>query len=99
MPPCRAELTSDGHSYTKEGGLVAGLHTYSVTEPECNFQSAQDDWEAIVIGAGYTGPVAPRDLVKAGKSFLLCPPLPCYMLNLSGKPEKEVLNILQDVSG
>lgn len=69
MSPYRAKLTSDGHSYTKEGGLVAGLHTYSVIEPECNLQSAQDDWEAIVIGAGYTGLVAARDLVKAGKSY------------------------------
>lgn len=85
MSPYQAKLTSDGHSYTKEGGLVAGLHTYSVIEPECNFQSVQDDWEAIVIGAGYAGLVAARDLIKAGKSYLLYPPLPWYTLNISGR--------------
>ena len=68
MSPYQANLSRDGHSYTKSNGLVAGLHTYGVVQPENSIWNNADShvWEAIVIGAGYAGLIAARDLVKAG---------------------------------
>lgn len=64
-----ANPTHDGYTYTKKDGLVAGLKTYAVIKPEQKIRRADDGnvYEAIVIGAGYAGLVAARDLVKAGK--------------------------------
>ena len=70
MSPYNANLSHDGYTYTSKEGLIGGLHTYSVIQPESNIQHTDDSnvWEAIVIGAGYSGLIAARDLVKAGKS-------------------------------
>ncbi|KAF2963970.1 hypothetical protein GQX73_g9602 [Xylaria multiplex] len=73
MSPYHANLSNDGYIYTKKDGLVSGLHTYGVIKPESHIRQADDGnvWEAIVVGAGYAGLVAARDLVKAGKKTLL----------------------------
>lgn len=70
MTSYKAGLSHDGYVYTKENGLVGGLHTYGVIEPGSKVRQSDEDgaWEAIVIGAGYAGLIAARDLVKAGKS-------------------------------
>lgn len=62
-------MSHDGYIYTKKHGLVRGLPTYGVVQPERKVGHTNDDyiWEAVVIGAGYTGLIAARDLVKAGK--------------------------------
>lgn len=72
MSSYQAKLSHDGYTYTKKEGLVAGLHTYGVIQPAHKIRDADDGtvWEAIVIGAGYTGLIAARDLVKAGESGL-----------------------------
>lgn len=64
-----ANLSSDGYIYNKTNGLTGGLHTYGVIKPEAKIQNLPEDkiWDAVVIGAGYTGLIAARDLVKAGK--------------------------------
>lgn len=69
MSVYQANLSRDGYTYTKQDGLVSGLKTFGVVQPESKIRSADTDnvWEAIVIGAGYTGLIAARDLVKAGK--------------------------------
>ena len=69
MSSYEANLSNDGHIYTKTDGLDAGLRTYGVVKPERRVRQADEDnvWDAIVIGAGYTGLIAARDLVKAGK--------------------------------
>ncbi|KAE8152347.1 hypothetical protein BDV25DRAFT_170488 [Aspergillus avenaceus] len=71
--PYRASKSHDGHTYTRKDGLIGGLHTYAVIEPERKVRHSGDNniWEAIVIGSGYAGLVAARDLVKAGKKTLL----------------------------
>ena len=68
MSAYSARLSNEGHVYTKKDGLVGGLHTYGVIQPDSKIQHGDDSnvWEAIVIGAGYAGLVAARDLVKAG---------------------------------
>jgi heterodisulfide reductase subunit A-like polyferredoxin len=65
-----ANLSRDGHTYTKKHGLVRGLSTYAVIKPERKIRQADEGqtWQAIVIGSGYAGLVAARDLVKAGES-------------------------------
>lgn len=65
-----ANLSRDGHTYTKKHGLVRGLGTYAVIKPERKIRQADEGraWQAIVIGSGYAGLVAARDLVKAGES-------------------------------
>jgi NADPH-dependent 2,4-dienoyl-CoA reductase/sulfur reductase-like enzyme len=70
MPFYQANLSHDGYTYTRKDGLVGGLHTYGVIQPERKIRHADESnvWEAIVIGAGYAGLIAARDLVKAGES-------------------------------
>jgi NADPH-dependent 2,4-dienoyl-CoA reductase/sulfur reductase-like enzyme len=69
MSAYRAKLSNEGHTYTTKDGLVGGLHTYAVIQPDSKVHLADNDnvWEVIVIGAGYAGLVAARDLVKAGE--------------------------------
>ncbi|KAJ4263328.1 hypothetical protein NW762_006146 [Fusarium torreyae] len=69
----RANPSSEGYTYTKKDGLVTGLNTYGVIQPERKIRHGEENkvWDAIVIGAGYAGLVAARDLVKAGKKTLL----------------------------
>lgn len=64
-----AKPSAEGYTYTKETGLVRGLRTYGVIQPEYRVRKTDHDktWEVIVIGAGYAGLIAARDLVKAGR--------------------------------
>lgn len=64
-----ANPSKDGYTYTKKTGLVSGLPSYGVVKPERKIRNNDTEgvWEAIVIGAGYTGLIAARDLVKAGE--------------------------------
>jgi hypothetical protein len=68
----QASLSEEGYTYTKRDGLVRGLRTYGVIQPERTVQQTSNEeiWDAVVIGAGYAGLVAARDLVKAGKSLI-----------------------------
>ena len=68
----QAKLSTEGYTYTKKDGLIGGLHTYGVIQPDSRIRQSDKDkiWDAIVIGAGYAGLVAARDLVKAGMSNL-----------------------------
>ena len=77
MSPYQANLSNDGHTYTKQNGLVEGLRTYGVIKPERKIRQGDDGnvWEAIVIGAGYAGLIAARDLVKAGEFLSAFPTL------------------------
>lgn len=69
MASYKANPSHDGYIYTKKDGLVGGLITYAVIEPESRIHEVGTDapWEVVVIGAGYSGLIAARDLVKAGE--------------------------------
>ncbi|KAG2420401.1 hypothetical protein HFD88_005202 [Aspergillus terreus] len=73
MSTYQAKPSKDGHVYTKRDGLVGGLNTYAVIQPDRKVRSADKGhiWDVIIIGAGYAGLVAARDLVKVGKKTLL----------------------------
>ncbi|KAI1083676.1 amine oxidase [Whalleya microplaca] len=64
--------TTDGFTWTPSGGLRQGLPTIGVVEPSTHSPfAAEDVYDAIVIGAGYAGLVAARDLATQGKKTLL----------------------------
>lgn len=65
--------TSDGFSWTAEQGTQAGgLHTRSVVQPSTRLERpANHVYDTIVIGAGYAGLAAARDLCDRGFSTLL----------------------------
>ncbi|OTB04130.1 hypothetical protein M426DRAFT_59141 [Hypoxylon sp. CI-4A] len=65
--------THDGYHWTSEGGLQAGLPSVSVVHPPSNIDSgAQEElYDAAIIGAGYAGLTAARDLASAGYKVLL----------------------------
>lgn len=81
MASFQANLSRDGHTYTKTNGLVAGLPTYGVVKPERKIRQGQEKevWEAIVIGSGYAGLIAARDLVKAGEPSQMNP-ASCHLM-------------------
>ncbi|XXH00008.1 hypothetical protein Hte_006349 [Hypoxylon texense] len=65
--------TTDGATWTQSAGLRKGLPTIGVVEPAKLNADAGDDhiYDAIVIGAGYAGLTAARDLTTQGKKTLL----------------------------
>ncbi|OQE39174.1 hypothetical protein PENCOP_c007G04102 [Penicillium coprophilum] len=64
--------SSDGFSWTPSTGRQEGLPTIGVVEPSSHSTQPEDDiHDVIVIGAGYAGLVASRDLATQGKTTLL----------------------------
>ncbi|KAF3070916.1 Monoamine oxidase N [Daldinia childiae] len=65
--------TRDGFHWTREGGLAAGVPSVSVVQPPSNLISTdqKDPYDAVIIGAGYAGLTAARDLSTAGYKVLL----------------------------
>lgn len=67
--PRKPTTTSEGFCYNVENDtLTTGLQTEAVKASSSRFRSYYD---AIVIGAGFTGLAAARDLTTAGKRVLL----------------------------
>lgn len=61
--------TSDGFSWTPESGGADGLPTISAIQPsKYQVPTSNDVVDVIVLGAGYAGLVAARDLATQGKS-------------------------------
>ena len=60
--------TRDGFTWTPSSGLREGLPTVGVIEPpEYHASNLRDDpYDVIVVGAGYAGLVATRDLTTQG---------------------------------
>lgn len=63
--------TTDGATWTQSAGLRKGLPTIGVVEPAKLNTDAGDDYvyDAIVIGAGYAGLTATRDLTTQGENL------------------------------
>lgn len=58
----------DGFQWTAETGLVQGVPSIGVISPQSNITSAQEPWDVIVVGGGYSGLSAIRDASLAGIS-------------------------------
>lgn len=56
----------DGFQWTPEEGLKQGVPSIGVISPPTNVASASQPWDVIVVGGGYSGLTATRDLCVAG---------------------------------
>jgi NADPH-dependent 2,4-dienoyl-CoA reductase/sulfur reductase-like enzyme len=56
----------DGFQWTPEEGLVQGVPSIGLISPPTNLTSTSGPWDVIVVGGGYTGLTATRDLCVAG---------------------------------
>ncbi len=64
----------EGFHWTPKDGLKAGLPSISVIKPQEKILPANEIFsDVIVIGAGYTGLVAARDLTTQGVSLCRAP--------------------------
>ncbi|KAJ3543614.1 hypothetical protein NM208_g3486 [Fusarium decemcellulare] len=63
-------FSRDGHHWTPSGGLQAGLPSIGVIQPPSN-KTTDKVHDVVIIGAGYTGLIAARDLGTAGHDVLL----------------------------
>ncbi|GAA6008800.1 flavin monoamine oxidase family protein [Rhodotorula paludigena] len=65
--------SKEGYIWSPEKGLQAGLATEGAIRPLSSFAAAQSSkpFDTIVIGAGYAGLTAARDLTLAGQKVLL----------------------------
>lgn len=61
----------EGFQWTEGDGLKQGLPSSSVIQPETNTQPNNNVYDTIIIGAGYTGLTAARDLTTSGLDVLL----------------------------
>lgn len=66
------KTTTDGYSWTPASGTKKGnLRCRGVISPAEQGASEQKTYDAIVIGAGYAGLAAARDLATSNRSVLL----------------------------
>ncbi|KAI2634209.1 monoamine oxidase [Hypomontagnella submonticulosa] len=65
--------TREGYHWTKEDGLTAGVPSISVVRPSSKLESGdqEEPYDVLIIGAGYAGLTAARDITVAGYKVLL----------------------------
>ena len=61
----------DGHSWTPKYGLKSGVPSLSVISPSSNIGNTEVLYDVIVIGAGYCGLTAARNMAAEGLKVLL----------------------------
>ncbi|KAH7121536.1 hypothetical protein EDB81DRAFT_814071 [Dactylonectria macrodidyma] len=66
-----ANKTRDGHVWTPASGMQAGIESDAVISPSRSVSSVSECYDTIVIGAGYSGLAAARDLTLSNHSVLL----------------------------
>jgi NADPH-dependent 2,4-dienoyl-CoA reductase/sulfur reductase-like enzyme len=60
----------DGYQWTPSKGLQKGVPSIGVIQPASNIHGQEDTvYDAIILGAGYAGLTAARDLTVAGRSY------------------------------
>lgn len=64
--------TKEGHIWTAQGGFRTGMASLGAINPPQHFtRGAGEVFDVIVIGSGYTGLVATRDLTTQGIAVTL----------------------------
>ncbi|KAK1763316.1 hypothetical protein QBC33DRAFT_549916 [Phialemonium atrogriseum] len=66
-----APKTSDGYAWDRQAGVRPGLESDAVVTPPRSVRTATKVYDAIVVGAGYAGLAAARDLAKLNHTVLL----------------------------
>ncbi|CAK1366699.1 unnamed protein product [Cercospora beticola] len=61
----------DGYQWTEKSGLVQGVPSIGVIQPPSNIGQKQEQYDVIVVGAGYCGLTAARDAALSGLKVLL----------------------------
>ena len=69
----------DGYIWEQSTGVVKGLETDAVVKPPQSLGSRDKVYDAVVIGAGYAGLAAARDLALSG---MFCHPHTKSMCNI-----------------
>ena len=70
MANYQVPFSREGHHWTPHGGLQNGLPSVGVIQPRSNRTSGKVH-DVVIIGAGYAGLTAARDLSIAGQDVLL----------------------------
>lgn len=65
-----ATKTRDGHVWTPSSGMQAGIESDAVISPSRSVPSATKTYDTIIIGAGYAGLSAARDLALLSKRYI-----------------------------
>jgi NADPH-dependent 2,4-dienoyl-CoA reductase/sulfur reductase-like enzyme len=69
-----AHKTTDGYSWEKRTGVVRGLNTDAVVTPQrASVNASSKVYDVVVIGAGYAGLCAARDLSALRRAVLQSP--------------------------
>ncbi|KAI9150863.1 putative monoamine oxidase N [Paramyrothecium foliicola] len=63
--------TSDGYTWEEATGIYSGLETDAVVVPQRSILSANKTYDVVVIGAGYAGLCAARNLTASNHNVLL----------------------------
>ncbi|CAI6013947.1 unnamed protein product [Clonostachys chloroleuca] len=67
-----AAKSRDGHVWTPVGGFTTGIETDAVISPQTSISTSPNTvYDVVVIGAGYAGLAAVRDLCNQKQSVLL----------------------------
>ncbi|KAA8627048.1 monoamine oxidase N [Pyrenophora tritici-repentis] len=61
----------DGYCWTPKEGLKAGVPSVGVISPSSNISSLDVVYDVVVIGAGYFGLTAARNMAAEGLNVLL----------------------------
>lgn len=70
--------TADGFQYFPSGGLKTGLPTEAVVSPTERNARRDKIYDVIVVGAGYAGLVACRELASRGTHWSIFPRIYIY---------------------
>ena len=66
--------TAEGYIWSREGGLKhGGFACEGAVVPPVNVKSSKETvYDVLIVGGGYAGLVAARDLTTAGQSSCVC---------------------------